>query len=65
MLRAAGFEPGDRVALLFRNSPEYVALLYGALSMRLAVVPLNVQERASVLSLQVAHCDAKTGRRRP
>jgi acyl-CoA synthetase (AMP-forming)/AMP-acid ligase II len=59
MLRAAGLEPGDRVALLFRNSPEYVALFYGALSARLAVVPLNVQERASVLSLQVAHGGAR------
>jgi len=55
MLRAAGLEPGDRVALLFRNSPEYVALFYGALAARLAVVPLNVQERARVLALQVAH----------
>ena len=59
MLRAAGLEPGDRVGLLFRNSPEYVALFYGALSARLAVVPLNVQERASVLALQVAHGGAR------
>jgi acyl-CoA synthetase (AMP-forming)/AMP-acid ligase II len=55
MLRAAGMEPGDRVALLFRNSPQYVALFYGALAARLAVVPLNVQERGRVMALQVAH----------
>ena len=54
-LRAAGVEPGDRVGLLFRNCPEYVAFFYGALAARLAAVPLNVQERASVLALQVAH----------
>lgn len=58
-LRGAGLEPGDRVGLLFRNCPEYVALLYGALAARLAVVPLNVQERASVLSVQVAHGGAR------
>lgn len=58
-LAEAGLEPGDRVALLFRNSPEYVALLYGALAARLAVVPLNVQERAGVLAYQVAHSGAR------
>ncbi len=58
-LRAAGLEPGDRVALLFRNCPEYVALFYGALAARLSVAPLNVQERASVLAVQVAHSGAR------
>ena len=55
MLRAAGLQPGDRVGLLFRNCPEYVAFFYGALAERLAVAPLNVQERASVLAIQVTH----------
>jgi acyl-CoA synthetase (AMP-forming)/AMP-acid ligase II len=58
-LRAARLEPGDRVALLFRNCPEYVAFFYGALSARLAVMPLNVQERAGVLAVQVAHGGAR------
>ncbi len=54
-LRSAGLEPGDRVGLLLRNCPEYVALFYGALSARLVAVPLNVQERANVLAVQIAH----------
>ena len=54
-LRESDVEPGDRVGLLLRNCPEYVAFFYGALAARLVVVPLNVQERASVLALQVAH----------
>lgn len=58
-MRAIGLQPGDRVALLFRNSPEYVALLFGAFAARLAVAPLNVQERASVLSVQVRHSGAR------
>ena len=58
-LGTAGLQPGDRVGLLFRNGPEYVAFFYGALAARLAAVPLNVQERASVLALQVAHSGAR------
>ena len=58
-LREAGLAPGDRVALLYRNCPEYVAWLYGALAARLAVVPLNVQERAGVLAHQIAHSGAR------
>jgi acyl-CoA synthetase (AMP-forming)/AMP-acid ligase II len=58
-LRSAGLQPGDSVALLFRNCPEYVALFYGALAARLAVAPLNVQERAGVLAVQVAHGGAR------
>ena len=58
-LRAAGLMPGDRVCLLFRNCPEYVAFFYGALSERLVVVPLNVQERTSVLAMQVTHAGAR------
>ena len=58
-LVAVGLKPGDRVGLLFRNCPEYVAFFYGALAMRLVVVPLNVQEHASVLALQLAHSGSK------
>jgi acyl-CoA synthetase (AMP-forming)/AMP-acid ligase II len=58
-LRNAGLEPGDPVGLLFRNCPEYVAFFYGALSERLVAAPLNVQERCSVLAVQVAHAGAK------
>jgi acyl-CoA synthetase (AMP-forming)/AMP-acid ligase II len=49
---------GARVALLLRNSPQYVALYYGALTAGLVAVPLNAQERASVLARQIAHCEA-------
>ena len=57
--------PGDRVALLFRNSPEYVALFYGALAARLAVVPLNVQERAQRAGAAGGTRRRATGRGRP
>jgi long-chain acyl-CoA synthetase len=49
---------GARVALLLRNSPQYVSLYYGALAAGLVAVPLNAQERASVLARQIEHCEA-------
>jgi long-chain acyl-CoA synthetase len=55
---AARVPRGSRVALLLRNSPQYVALYYGALAAGLVAVPLNAQERASVLARQIEHCEA-------
>jgi long-chain acyl-CoA synthetase len=54
-LRAAGASPGDRVAVLLRNCPQYVAAFYGVLATGAAAVPLNAQERASVLARQIEH----------
>lgn len=59
LLRNADLRAGDRVGLLFRNCPEYVAFFYGALAAKAAVVPLNVHERANVLALQLAHSGAR------
>jgi long-chain acyl-CoA synthetase len=41
LLRSAGIGPGDRVALLLPNEPDYVAAYYGALKLGAIVVPLN------------------------
>jgi long-chain acyl-CoA synthetase len=54
-LRASGVEPGSRVALLVRNSPQYVASYYGVIAAGCVAVALNVQERANVLSRQIEH----------
>jgi len=54
-LRQLQLQPGDRVALLLRNCPQYVALAYGVVAAGGAVVPLNAQERASVLARQIEH----------
>jgi acyl-CoA synthetase (AMP-forming)/AMP-acid ligase II len=56
-LRAIGIQPGSRVALLIRNSPQYVAAYFGTIAAGCIAVPLNVQERASVLSRQIEHSD--------
>ncbi|MFG2887322.1 long-chain fatty acid--CoA ligase [Streptomyces sp. NPDC048297] len=41
LLRAQGISPGDRVALMLPNVPEFVVLYYGALRAGAIVVPLN------------------------
>ncbi len=41
-----GLKPGDRVALLLRNCPQYLEILYGAWSAGLVVVPINCKLHA-------------------
>ncbi|MGW5636999.1 long-chain-fatty-acid--CoA ligase [Streptomyces sp. NPDC003832] len=41
LLRAEGVRPGDRVALMLPNVPEFVVLYYGALRAGAVVVPMN------------------------
>jgi long-chain acyl-CoA synthetase len=57
MLVRSGIAPGARVALLVRNSPQYVASYFGVIAAGCVAVPLNVQERASVLSRQIMHAE--------
>lgn len=40
-LTAAGVGPGDRVALVLRNSPEYIALFLGIAAIAAIVVPID------------------------
>jgi long-chain acyl-CoA synthetase len=57
-LQGRGRTKGDHVALLFRNSPHYVATYYGALAAGCVTVPLNPHEHAQVLTRQMEHCQA-------
>ncbi|MER6126819.1 long-chain fatty acid--CoA ligase [Streptomyces sp. NPDC001795] len=41
LLRAEGVRPGDRVALMLPNVPEFVVLYYGVLRAGAIVVPMN------------------------
>lgn len=41
LLRSEGVRPGDRVALMLPNVPEFVVLYYGALRAGAIVVPMN------------------------
>lgn len=57
-VRRRNLAPGARVALLLRNSPQYVAAYYGTLAAACVAVPLNVQERAPVLARQIENSGA-------
>jgi acyl-CoA synthetase (AMP-forming)/AMP-acid ligase II len=57
-LRAAGLAPGERVALLVENSPEYVIAYYGVLQAGGVAVGLNTAMRGAELVRNVAHCAA-------
>ncbi|MDT8340391.1 MAG: class I adenylate-forming enzyme family protein [Longimicrobiales bacterium] len=50
--------PGERVAVLAENSPEYVAACYGAWRAGAAVVGLNTALKAPSLAAQVRHAGA-------
>jgi long-chain acyl-CoA synthetase len=58
-LAQQGVAPGDRVALLMRNSPEYVACYYGVLACGGTVVPLNQEAKARDLAAWIAHAGAR------
>ncbi|MFO7305184.1 MAG: class I adenylate-forming enzyme family protein [Gammaproteobacteria bacterium] len=59
VLAARGVQSGARIALLMRNSPQYVACYYGVLGAGCAVVALNSHERANVLARQLEHSGAE------
>lgn len=46
LMRAGGLKPGDRVALLLKNSPEYWELLFALWHAGLAAVPVNAKLHA-------------------
>ncbi|MEN8180634.1 MAG: long-chain fatty acid--CoA ligase [Pseudomonadota bacterium] len=49
-LSAEDLEPGDRVAILLRNCPEWVMFDQAALSLGLVVVPLYTDDRADAIA---------------
>jgi crotonobetaine/carnitine-CoA ligase len=48
-LRTVGVEPGDRVALMLPNSPEFLFAYFGALAAGAATVPVNTAQRGAAL----------------
>src|SRR5688572_23919102 len=56
--QARGVRPGDRVAVLLENSPEYIAAYYGALAAGAVAVGLNASARTRELACWIDHCEA-------
>lgn len=57
-LRSHGIAPGDRVALVLENSPEFVVCYYGVLAAGGTVVALNTTAKVNDLLNWLAHCGA-------
>ena len=58
-MRGVGVAPGDRVALMIRNSPVAIALLFAIAKARALWVPVNVQSRGENLGYILDHSRPK------
>jgi long-chain acyl-CoA synthetase len=54
-LRGEGLQPGDRVALVLRNCPDWIIFDQAALSLGLVVVPLYTDDRAENVAYILEH----------
>ena len=57
--RGAGLEKGDRVAICYRNSAEWVIFDQAALRLGLVVVPLYTADRADNIAYVISDSEAK------
>jgi long-chain acyl-CoA synthetase len=58
-LRRFGLAPGDRVAIVAKNCPDYLALLYGIWHAGLAAVPANAKLHGAELGYILEHSSAR------
>jgi len=58
-LRREPLHPGDRVAIMLRNSPMWVAFDQAAMGLALVLVPLYTQDRPDNVAYIVQNCGAK------
>src|SRR6185369_16516572 len=58
-LEKDGLKAGDRVAVMLRNSPEWVTYDQAALGLGLVVVPLYTQDRPDNVAYILNNCGAK------
>jgi long-chain acyl-CoA synthetase len=54
-----GLQPGDRVAIVAKNSPQYLELLYGIWHAGLAAVPANAKLHGAELGYILEHSGAR------
>ncbi|RHW27408.1 long-chain fatty acid--CoA ligase [Nocardioides immobilis] len=59
LLAAHGFEPGDRVAVMMPNLPQFAAVYYGILRAGGVVVPMNPLLKAREVSYYLADSGAR------
>jgi len=54
-----GLAPGDRVAIVAKNSPDYLETLYAIWHAGLAAVPANAKLHGAELGYILEHCEAR------
>ena len=59
LLRARGFEPGDRIILSCSNRIEFVEAQFGAMRAGIVPVPINTRQGRDVLAYIVDNCEAR------
>jgi long-chain acyl-CoA synthetase len=59
LLRGHGVEPGDRVALMLPNVPQFAFAYYGILRVGATVLPMNVLLKRREISFLLADSEAK------
>ena len=59
MRDAFGLKPGDRVALVMPNRPEYLEILYACWHAGLVAVPVNAKLHANEFHYILADCDTR------
>ena len=59
LMERLGLQPGDRVALLLHNCPQYLEILYGAWFAGLVVVPMNHKLHAREVEYILADSGAR------
>jgi len=58
-LQREGLRPGDRIAIMLRNSPEWISIDLAALGLGLVTVPLYMDDRADNLAYVLNQAEVK------
>lgn len=58
-LAGLGVGPGDRVAIVAQNSPEFLLTMHGVHKRRAVLVPINTELRGDFLTHQLRNCEPK------
>jgi len=59
MLREGGVRPGDRIALLLENRPEFMEICWAAINSGLFFVPVSTHLKSSEISYVLSDCGAE------
>jgi len=59
MLMSLGVRKGDKVALMFYNSPEFIESYFGAIKIGAVAVPINYRLSAREIAYQIDWADSK------